>query len=78
MLRSMGSQSDSVTEQHQQYRTPHLGRGEDSEVSGKLVCDRGQDLMWLGQSGRQGEWRQRQRGVLRPAGLPGLGEMARR
>ena len=30
MLPSMGSQSDSVTEQHQQYRMPHLGRGEDS------------------------------------------------
>ena len=41
-----------------------LGKGRRQWVSGKLVCDRGQDLMWLGQRGRQGEWRQWQRGVL--------------
>ena len=45
--RRQSDRHDLVTEQQQQCCAPRLGKGEDSGVSGKLLCARGQDSMWL-------------------------------
>ena len=78
---SMGSQivrRDLATEQQQQHCTPQLGKGEDSGVSRSCCVPEARTCCGCGQCGGR-ESGSRGPGVPpQTAGLPGLGETARR